>query len=159
MRAASPFLFRRPQQSRAMTQIDFYFHVENKLHTACTLSFKAYARGMRVLAFCPDSDAGQRFSRLLWTSQAVSFIPHCASGDPLAAVTPIIIDHEGSDLTHDEVLINLRTEWPPFFGRFRRLIEIVSLDEDDRSNARARFKFYRDRGYAIKSHDLSKSAQ
>ena len=142
-----------------MTQIDFYFHVENKLHTACALSAKAYARGLRVLAFCPDADAGQKFSRLLWTSQAVSFIPHCIAGDPLAAVTPVIVDHDGSTLPHDEVLINLRADWPPFFSRFQRLIEIVSLDEEDRSQARERFKFYRDRGYAIQNHDLSKSAQ
>jgi DNA polymerase-3 subunit chi len=143
----------------ALTQIDFYFHVENKLQTACALSAKACARGMRVLAFCPDADAGMKFSRLLWTAQAVSFIPHCTSGDPLAAVTPVIVDHDGSNPPHDEVLINLRAEWPPFFSRFQRLIEIVSLDEEDRSQARARFKFYRDRGYAIQSHDLSKSAQ
>jgi DNA polymerase-3 subunit chi len=142
-----------------LTQIDFYFHVENKLQTACTLSAKACARGMRVLAFCPDAEAGVKFSRLLWTAQAVSFIPHCTPGDALAAVTPVIVDHEGSDPPHDEVLINLRAEWPPFFSRFQRLIEIVSLDEEDRSHARARFKFYRDRGYAIQSHDLSRSAQ
>lgn len=142
-----------------MTQIDFYFHVENKLQMACALSAKAYARGMRVLAFCPDAATVQKFSRLLWSAQAVSFIPHCAPDDPLAAVTPVIVDHDGSNPPHDEVLINLRAEWPPFFGRFQRLIEIVTLDESDRSDARARFKFYRDRGYAIQNHDLSKSAQ
>ena len=142
-----------------MTQIDFYFHVENKLHTACALSAKACARGLRVLAFCADADAGMKFSRLLWTAQAVSFIPHCTPGDPLAAVTPVIVDHDSANPPHDEVLINLRPEWPPFFSRFQRLIEIVSLDEEDRSQARARFKFYRDRGYEIKSHDLSKSPQ
>jgi DNA polymerase III subunit chi len=142
-----------------MTQIDFYFHVENKLQTACALSAKACARGMRVLAFCADAEAGQKFGRLLWTAQAVSFIPHCTAGDPLAAVTPVIIDHAGADLPHDVVLINLRPSLPPFFSRFQRLIEIVSLDEEDCAHARARFKFYRDRGYAIQNHDLSKSAQ
>ncbi|MDB5811698.1 MAG: polymerase chi subunit, HolC [Betaproteobacteria bacterium] len=142
-----------------MTQIDFYFHVENKLQMACALSAKACARGMRVLAYCADAEASQKLSRLLWTSQAVSFIPHCKPGDPLAAVTPVIVDHEGTEPAHDQVLINLRADWPPFFSRFERLIEIVSLDEEDRSNARARFKFYRDRGYAIQNHDLSKAAQ
>ena len=142
-----------------MTQIDFYFHVESKLQTACALSAKACARGMRVLAFCADAEAGQKFGRLLWTAQAVSFIPHCSPADPLAAVTPVIVDHEGAHLPHDEVLINLRHDWPPFFGRFQRLIEIVSLDEEDKAHARARFKFYRDRGYAIQNHDLSRSAQ
>jgi DNA polymerase-3 subunit chi len=142
-----------------MTQVDVFFHVENKLQTACALGATAYARGMRVLAFCPDAATGQKFSRLLWSSQAVSFIPHCAPDDPLAPVTPVIVDHDGSNPLHDELLINLRAEWPPFFGRFQRLIEIVSLDASDRSEARARFKFYRDRGDAIQNHDLSKSAQ
>jgi DNA polymerase-3 subunit chi len=142
-----------------LTQIDFYFHVENKLQMACALSAKACARGMRVLAYCANAEAGQKFSRLLWTAPAISFVPHCTAGDPLAAVTPVIVDHDGAEPAHDEVLINLRPEWPPFFSRFQRLIEIVSLDEDDRSQARARFKFYRDRGYAIKNHDLSKSAK
>ena len=35
------------------------------------------------------------------------------------------------------------------------LIEIVSLDEEDRAQARDRFRFYRDRGYEIRTHDLS----
>ncbi len=142
-----------------MTQIDFYFNVENKLHTACALSGKAYARGLKVLAFCADAEASQKFSRMLWTAPAISFIPHCAPADPLAAVTPVIIDHEGLSLPHDQVLINLRAEWPPFFSRFQRLVEIVSLDEEDCGSARGRFRFYRDRGYAIQTHDLSASAQ
>ena len=138
-----------------MTQIDFYFNVENKLQTACALSAKAYARGLKVLAYCADADASQKFSRLLWTAPAISFVPHCATADPLAPVTPVIVDHEGATLLHDQVLINLRAEWPPFFSRFQRLIEIVSQDEADRLSARARFKFYRDRGYDIRTHDLS----
>ena len=142
-----------------MTQIDFYFNVENKLHTACALSAKAYVRGLKVLAFCPDAEAGQKFSRMLWTVPAISFIPHCAPADPLAAVTPVIVDHEGLSLLHDQVLINLRAEWPPFFSRFQRLVEIVSLDEEDCGSARERFRFYRDRGYAIQTHDLSTRAQ
>jgi DNA polymerase-3 subunit chi len=142
-----------------VTQIDFYFHVENKLQTACALSAKACARGLRVLAYCPDVEVSSKFSRLLWTTPAISFVPHCAPDDPLAAVTPVIVDHEGSNLLHDEVLINLRNDLPAFFGRFRRLIEIVSLDEDDRQVARSRYKFYRDRGYEIQIHDMSKAAQ
>ena len=142
-----------------MTQIDFYFHVEDKLRTACALSAKAYSRGLRVLAFCSDAGASQKFSRMLWTAPAISFIPHCAPGDPQAAATPVIVDHDGANLLHDQVLLNLRDEWPPFFSRFQRLIEIVSLDEEDRRLARGRYKFYRDRGYEIQSHDMSKSAQ
>jgi len=142
-----------------MTQIDFYFHVENKLQTACALSAKAFARGLRVLAYCPDDAVSQKFSRLLWTTPALSFVPHCAPDDRLAAVTPVIVDHEGREPAHDEVLLNLRDELPSFFSRFQRLIEIVGLDEEERRRARERYKFYRDRGYEIQNHDMSKSAQ
>ena len=56
------------------------------------------------------------------------------------------------------MLVNLRDDWPPFFSRFERLIEIVSSEDQDRQLARERFKFYRDRGYEIRTHDLRKEA-
>ena len=40
------------------------------------------------------------------------------------------------------------------FERFERLIELVTQDEQDRLDARARWKHYADRGYAIIRHDL-----
>jgi DNA polymerase-3 subunit chi len=140
-----------------MTQIDFYTHVPDKLRIACQLSTKAFARGLKVTVFCPDPDTAARFDRLLWMTPAIGFVPHCAPDDPLAAETPVIVDCRGDNLLHDDVLLNLRPEWPPFFGRFRRLIEIVSLEDGDRAAARERFRFYRDRGYEIRSHDLSKT--
>lgn len=138
-----------------MTQIDFYTHVDDKLKTACRLASKAFSHGLRVMVFCPDAETAQRYDRLLWTTPAISFVPHCFPGDPLAPVTPVIVDYDGGDLVHDQVLLNLRAEWPPFFGRFQRLVEIVSDEEEDRRAARERYKFYRDRGYDIRTHDLS----
>lgn len=140
-----------------MTQIDFYTHVEDKLKTACQLAGKAFAHGLKVTVYCPDRESAERFDRALWMTPAIGFVPHCAPDDPLAADTPVIVDCKGERLLHDEVLLNLRPEWPPFFSRFRRLIEIVSLDERDRTGARERFRFYRERGYEIRTHDLSKS--
>ena len=53
------------------------------------------------------------------------------------------------------MLLNLAAECPPFFARHERLLEIVApQDEAERQAARARYAFYRDRGYAIRSHDL-----
>ena len=140
-----------------MTQIDFYTHVPDKLRVACQLSTKAFTRGLKVTVFCPDSESAARIDRLLWMTPPIGFVPHCAPDDPLAAETPVIIDCSGDNLLHDEVLLNLRTESPLFFGRFQRLIEIVSLDDEDRRAARSRFRFYRERGYEIRTHDLSKT--
>ena len=55
------------------------------------------------------------------------------------------------------MLLNLHCEWPPAFSRFQRLVEIVGRDDEDRAAARGRFRFYRDRGYEIVNHDLSKA--
>ena len=140
-----------------MTQIDFYTHVADKLRVACQLSAKAYAHGLRVTVFCPDAETAQRFDRLLWLAPSTGFVPHCAPEDPLAAETPVIVDCRGDNLLHEDVLLNLRPEWPPFFGRFQRLVEIVSLDDDDRLAARERDRVYRDRGDEIRTHDLGKS--
>ncbi len=142
-----------------MTQIDFYTGVEDKMHTACRLAAKAFSLDLRVMVFCSEAQTAQRFDRMLWTTPATGFIPHCFSGDTLAAVTPIVVDHDGGDPPHDQVLLNLRPEWPSFFSRFQRLIEIVTLNDEDKANARARYKFYRDRGYEIRTHDLSQAGQ
>jgi DNA polymerase-3 subunit chi len=91
---------------------------------------------------------------MLWTAPSIGFYPHCRAADKLAPVTPIIVDHMSDPMVHDEVLINLRDETPSMFSRFRRLIEIVSTDEADRTAARERFRFYRDRGYEIRTHQL-----
>jgi len=140
-----------------MTRIDFYTHVDDKLKTACRLASKGFKRGLRIMVVCPDTELAKRFDRALWTTPAISFVPHCFADDPLAPTTPVIVDHRGAEPVHNQVLINLRGELPSFFGRFQRLIEIVSFEDEDRANARERYRFYRDRGYEIRTHDLSKS--
>lgn len=137
-----------------MTQIDFYTHVSDKYQAACMLCAKAIERGNRVLVYTSDAAATEKMNRLLWIAPATGFIPHCLASDRLAPVTPVIIDHLAESLAHDEILLNLRSEQPSFFSRFHRLIEIVSEDDDDRQAARERFRFYRDRGYELKSHDI-----
>jgi DNA polymerase-3 subunit chi len=138
-----------------MTQIDFYTQAGDRLHTACRLAAKARSHGLRVTLYCPDLNTAKRLDQLLWTVPATGFLPHCAPDSKLAAVTPVLIDTSGETHLHDEMLINLHDEWPAFFSRYQRLAEIVSSDDADRAQARSRYKFYRDRGYAIRTHDLS----
>ena len=140
-----------------MTRIDFYFEAEDKLQVACRLSAKAAQQKLRVLIYANDEAQAQKIDRMLWTWQATGFLPHCMTRSALAAETPVLITHDPEDTPHDEVLLNLHSAWPPAFSRFQRLVEIVGRDEDDREAARERFRFYRDRGYEIVNHDLSKT--
>ncbi|MCC7546865.1 MAG: DNA polymerase III subunit chi [Burkholderiales bacterium] len=141
-----------------MTQIDFYTNVPDRALTACTLASKALARGLRMMILTTDQGATQRLDALLWTQPSTGFLPHCRAHHRLAAVTPIILDHVAEPVIHEQILLNLRDELPPHFSRFERLIELVGADETGREQARARFRFYRDRGYGIRTHDLARNA-
>lgn len=138
-----------------MTRIEFFFNVENKLQKIADLSEKAVNKGRRLMVFTPDTESALEMEKLLWTHLPASFLPHCRADSSLATVTPIIIDWQGEQLVHDDVLVNLRNQHPSFFSRFRRLIEIVGVDEADKAAARIRYRFYRDRGYEIKSFDAN----
>lgn len=140
-----------------MTQIDFYTNAPDKFRVACKLAEKAYAQGQRTLVYVADAGSGERLDALMWSAPATGFLPHCRAGDELAEQTPVVIDHRGEDITHDDVLINLSGERPAFFSRFHRLLEIVGLDEGDIGAARERWGFYKERGYPLNHHDLGKS--
>ena len=92
---------------------------------------------------------------MLWIAPPIGFVPHCMAEHRLAAETPVLIARDAETTPHDEVLINLHDEWPPAFARFQRLVEIVSRDEADKQAARGRYKFYKDRGYEIRTHNLA----
>jgi len=139
-----------------MTSIDFYFNAGDRLVVACRLAGKALQQKKRMLIYAPQAEVAQKIDRLLWTAPAVSFIPHCYAHDPMAADTPVLIaSDEAQPAAACEILLNLSPECPPFFERHERLLEIVAQEEEQVLAGRARFKFYRDRGYAMRSHDLA----
>lgn len=140
-----------------MTRIDFYSNAEPKLQVACQLAARAVQQSLRVTILVPEESTARAIDKLLWTFPATGFLPHCMSNDRLAPETPVLIARNCEAMPHDEVLLNLAAEPPASFSRFQRLIELVADEDADRQAGRARFRFYRDRGYEIRHHDLGKS--
>ena len=138
-----------------MTRVEFYFNVQDKLAKVSELCEKAIAKGRQLTVFTQDKKVGEELQQELWHFSPVSFLPSAFPQDNTADVSPIILDASGELLLQDDILINLKTDHPPFFSRFRYLVELVGSDEADKVAARARYKFYRDRGYQIKSTDVS----
>ena len=138
-----------------MTRIDFYSNAEPKLQVACQLAAKALQQSLRVLVYAPDEATARAIDRLLWTIPATGFLPHCMAQDALAPETPLLITTDCENPPHDEVLLNLCPQSPSSFGRFKRLVEIIGTEDADREAGRARFRFYRDRGYEIGHIDLA----
>lgn len=140
-----------------MTRIDFYHGAGDKVQAACRLVGELHAEGRKVLVYAPSESLAAQVDRQLWVQPATGFVPHCRIGAALAIETPIVIGGSLDDAAHHDVLVNLDGDLPPAFSRFERLLEIVGTEEADRGPARERFKFYRDRGYAITAHDLTKA--
>ena len=139
-----------------MTKVDFYTGVSDKLHTACQLSHKAMQNGMRVLLHTPDETTAGKLDQLLWQIPVAAFMPHCRIDDEAAVDSPVIVGHQREPFPHSELLISLHTTTLPFFSRFERVIEIVSMDTEDARAGRERFAFYRERGYELRHFDLKK---
>jgi DNA polymerase-3 subunit chi len=91
----------------------------------------------------------------LWQYSPGSFLANSNVNEAHSQFAPIVIDAIGENLLQDDVLINLQTAQPLFFSRFRYLVELVGNEEADKTAARARFRFYKDRGYDIKSTDAT----
>jgi len=141
-------------------RIDFHFNVEHRLQYACRVVRRARAADCRVLLFSRDADRLARIDAALWTFSALDFVPHVYLESPLAARTPVLLAASLLTAAPDcAVLVNLDDEvpaqLPSLGGRFERLIEVVSRDDDDRRRARERFRVYRDAGFAPQAHDCS----
>jgi len=141
-----------------VTEITFYTFADNPLDVARRVAAKAHGQGKQVMIYAPDAAVADAIDRLLWTTPALGFVPHCRDSDALANETPVLIGANADALQSADVMINLHHEQPPAFARFERLVEIVGQDEDGRERGRARYRFYQTRGYALKTHDLRQHA-
>jgi DNA polymerase-3 subunit chi len=139
-----------------MTTIDFYTRVSDRLGIAARIIAKAYAAHGSVRVLTADAAMTDALDRLLWTQSALSFLPHCRLSSVVANETPILIDETLVHSGPAAVLVNLHRDPAPFFSRFERLAEIVGSEETDVAAGRERFRFYRERGYELRAHDLSK---
>ncbi|SAK62644.1 DNA polymerase III subunit chi [Caballeronia arationis] len=134
-----------------MTRIDFHTNVGDSIAYACRLVRKAYLSGEPIIVLAEPARLAA-FDEQLWTFSPLDFVPHCMAGSPLAKDTPVVLAANLDDAPHHRILINLGQSVPVQFARFERLIEVVGDDEEELAAGRQRFRFYRDRGYALNMH-------
>lgn len=142
-----------------MTEVTFYFNVPGKIGYACRLLRKAL-RESGPIGVVGDSQVLRALDAELWTFSQLDFIPHCScdAAPALLAASPIVLASECARVQHSNVLLQLGATVPAGFERFERLLELVQGDAPDRKAARERWRYYADRGYVIKSHDVAGGA-
>jgi len=138
-----------------MTRVEFYFNVADKFEKTAELCEKALAKGRQLTIYTQNDAMSNVVQNHLWTYSASSFLANSKVDEVHCQFSSIVIDSQGENLLQDDVLINLHTVQPLFFSRYRYLVELVGNDEADKAAARARFRFYKDRGYDIKSTDAA----
>lgn len=138
-----------------MTRIDFYSNTRDKLEIVRKLVLKALETRQCVLIHAPDTQLAGEVDAYLWTHPPLSFLPHVRSGHPMARQTPVLIGDDPDELASADLLINLGRETPAFFGRFERLLEVIGNDPEEIQAGRERYRFYKERGYALKHNDMT----
>lgn len=139
-------------------QVDFYIlntAGEDSGKLACRLAVMSWERGHQTLLIAPTPDQARSLDELLWSYPPERFAPHGIAGEPAAVKAPIIIAMDPDQASAD-VVINLCPQPIDQPERFQRLLEIVPGIEEERRASREKFRFYRQRGLAPKTHEISK---
>lgn len=152
-----------------MTRVTFYILQGNSSRNAgllalCRITEKAVARKHQVCIATGSEHDAENMDRLLWTYDEQSFLAHevinssptQAEEGESSAESQVLITAGTPTEACDDLLINLNEEVPVYFSRFQRVIEIVAGDETEKAAARERYKFYKDRGYPMETHNLNR---
>ncbi len=136
-----------------MTRIDFHVLKTQgrRQHDVyvCELVQQACHDGRRVHIHCLDEDMVTALDDLLWTFHDTSFVPHAVAGETDAAAAPVLLAASLTPPATTDLLVNLHVDVPPFFSQFEQVVETTGEDEQAKTLARARYRFYKDRGYPI----------
>jgi len=137
-----------------MTRIDFYqLRPDGKRfdQVVCQLCQKAYENRQLTLLLTRDQQQSEHLDNRLWTYSDDSFLPHDRE-EAEGLVTPILIHDNPDPGGERELLINLSASVPPYFAQFKRVIELVT--EENKTQARTHYSYYKERGYPLKHINL-----
>jgi DNA polymerase-3 subunit chi len=128
------------------TTVAFHFNAPSKLAYACKLARKLQRMDIPLVVLGEPAMVAQ-LDEALWSFGGASqFLAHCRG---------VLLRELADNLPHTRVLLNLGAEMPADVTRFERVIEVVSADdEQDRQQARVRWRAYAAMGYAIERRDL-----
>ena len=135
-----------------MTEVLFY-HLEHQPldRVLPSLLEKTLERGWRAVVQSGSQERLEALDMLLWTYRDDSFLPHDRE-ETGELITPILINDNPDPDGERQLLINLSASVPSYFAQFERVIELVT--EENKTQARAHYSYYKERGYPLKHINL-----
>lgn len=139
-------------------RVDFYLLTSDQPQAGwlvvCRLLEKAYQRGHRVFVYCETSDDAALIDELLWTYKDDSFIPHNLQGEGPEPPPAIQIGYGAEPRGFNDILLNMATTIPPFYQRFRRIMEVVINNDNAKAISRQHYRDYRSKGFELNTHQI-----
>lgn len=139
-------------------RVDFYLLSDNQPQAhwlvACRLLEKAYLKGHRIYVRCANKQDAELLDELLWTFKDDSFIPHNLQGEGPEPPPPIHIGYSQEPRGFNDILLNMSASIPPFYSKFKRVIELVINDEVEKEQSRLRYKEYRTQRCELFTHNI-----
>lgn len=117
---------------------------------ACDVAAQLWRAGKRILLACETEEQALRLDEALWQRDPSEFVPHNLSGEVTNFATPIEISWLGKrNAQRRDVLISLQTNVPEFAQSFNHVIDFVPAEEEQKVQARERYKIYRQLGFEM----------
>lgn len=139
-------------------RVDFYLLSSNPPGAvgllACKLLEKAYLRGHRVFVYCDSKADAEQLDELLWTFKQDSFIPHNLQGEGPEPPPPVQIGYDSEPRGFSDILLNMSSNIPDFFTRFKRIITIIGHDEAAKTIGRQHYRDYRNHRCTLHTHQI-----
>lgn len=134
-----------------MSDIRFYHLEQQSLDQVLpALLTKALNNGHRILVKAANEQEVTRLNDHLWTYAPDSFLPHGAKKDGHAESQPIWITTEDENPNNADVLILTGGTQSDALDKFTLCCEMLNgRNEQEVSNARSRWKTYKDAGHDI----------
>lgn len=134
-----------------MTAIHFYHLTKTPLAIALPkLLEKAYSSSFRTLLLAGSDDQMSQLNQLLWSYDPNSFLPHGSIKEPYQDQQPILISTMPENHNNANLLFITNGHKIQDTGGYDRIIDMFD-GNDDRAltNARARWKSYKDAGLEL----------
>jgi len=148
-------------------RVDFHSQVGDKLLYSCRLirkinSMTKEGEPLKRIIVVGAQDLLDELDELLWSFSPDEFLPHAQISNDNAYLNPTILMNTYDEvalekLPHRDVFIYLGQETleqiHAIVERFERVIEVVSLEENDLHAGRERYKHYRSLGFELQNYD------
>ncbi|MDX1902042.1 MAG: DNA polymerase III subunit chi [Gammaproteobacteria bacterium] len=139
-----------------MPKTDFYIlpfaDEKHILQFACRLAEKAYQQQHRIYFHMQNPQQAHQLDEIMWTWRDESFLPHNLVGEGPDTLPPIQIGFDTIPSNQRDILINLSQMLPEHHTQFNRILEIIPHNEKFQTDARERYRIYRELNYPLQTH-------